>query len=1089
MNDMNKLVVLLSMMLLLSVGAGASTGQGLAGVSSKDDTAFEVLELAKRGVELGIMTNDEKMTETSLRSIEELYDDYHAAESVNPKLMKEICSALCDAYYQGGNIHIDYYHDAAVWLIRNKQLLADDKEMVRAVDYFTYSLVMLSTAVYQNPELGIDEAIKAFEEDKQNMAGCGIEGIDYIFDYLFGTLYDINPGTMSVVGITPKHEKARAYYESAVAGLEKYSEPYYKNVLLSSYIYLGHYYRNMRHLVSAYEYYRKALDLSFKHWQLLGLPAPWTIPLAGEDDLIGEYVDCLIEAGRYQDVAEFCSNSLEKIESGELADAKDLYKTKQWLQNKYTMVAAVLNGDAPEETLTADNFEDIQDAETNEAVMHSFELLDKGEFSELIEYDEAFLKRVYNVSKENLEDEALIKSGWEEWHNMLSAIAEDEEQTVQYNRANDILLIFRCLSSAYQLSGDFENALKYSKHVYEITRTDSKFAPNEREELNSRFANRELYYSTELSCMLDLARIYGLCGQFDKSSEMYQKASELNYIRLQPALALGSASSKMSRWGTIQASYDDISSWLFNLMQVGWFKSNGLAMEVNSLSKSFWQDYNAVLEEAVKQSTPEAQKALASQKAAERGLEQAYHTGTGNAETYFAEIDKADYVINKSVDMKQVIDQSVVKISDLQKALKPNDIVVDFYEFVNPNDSTVRIVDGKRKAFYTPSIVANIMRAGWTSPMVMPIGTNVRDLISGGMLKDKGKDWIDYLYYSRDNQASADLYNSELLANLIWGPIIMASGAKDGENIYFVPSATIDRIAIENLAPQGVPISSRFNIHRISSLRQLGKETHKYKSTDKCIAFGGIADYEGKGQAKEGESGIMASDSRGILERNHVPSLRQTESLINTVRIAVPNTKQMLGSTATKPEFMKLDGNSPNMLVLATHGFNFSNDELSEAQQEALFGNRDMEMSEMEYGLLTSGLYLANPKGGDVQPIDGILTARDISMMNLDNVGVAMLVCCSSAVGLSGKNGTYGLVRALKIAGVKTVIGSLWDVDVEATQMLFEKFFGYYTSGSDCREAMKKAQHDVKNYRGYDESGQLVSYKSPYYWAGFIVID
>ena len=85
---MNKLVVLLSMMLLLSVGAGASTGQGLAGVSSKDDTAFEVLELAKRGVELGIMTNDEKMTETSLRSIEELYDDYHAAESVNPKLMK-----------------------------------------------------------------------------------------------------------------------------------------------------------------------------------------------------------------------------------------------------------------------------------------------------------------------------------------------------------------------------------------------------------------------------------------------------------------------------------------------------------------------------------------------------------------------------------------------------------------------------------------------------------------------------------------------------------------------------------------------------------------------------------------------------------------------------------------------------------------------------------------------------------------------------------------------------------------------------------------------------------------------------------------
>jgi CHAT domain-containing protein/Tfp pilus assembly protein PilF len=155
---------------------------------------------------------------------------------------------------------------------------------------------------------------------------------------------------------------------------------------------------------------------------------------------------------------------------------------------------------------------------------------------------------------------------------------------------------------------------------------------------------------------------------------------------------------------------------------------------------------------------------------------------------------------------------------------------------------------------------------------------------------------------------------------------------------------------------------------------------------------------------------------------------------------------------------------------------------------------------------LLSGLVLA----GANQPVDmtrsdGILTALEVQTMDLTGVELATLSACETGLGeVAGGEGLLGLQRAFQVAGARSVVAGLWQVDDAATRQLMVQFYdNLWRKKLPRLEALRQAQLwmlkegdawmrqeginrgmiDVKvpKERLAKDDGRL----PPYYWAAF----
>ena len=133
-------------------------------------------------------------------------------------------------------------------------------------------------------------------------------------------------------------------------------------------------------------------------------------------------------------------------------------------------------------------------------------------------------------------------------------------------------------------------------------------------------------------------------------------------------------------------------------------------------------------------------------------------------------------------------------------------------------------------------------------------------------------------------------------------------------------------------------------------------------------------------------------------------------------------------------------------------------------------------------GLILSGAnsswQQADPKIADEE--DGILTAYEISLMDLNNTDLVVLSACETGLGeVQGSEGVYGLQRAFKIAGVKNIIMSLWQVPDKQTAELMELFYkNWLIEKMSTRAALASAQKTMRDKK-----------LEPYYWAGFVLME
>lgn len=179
---------------------------------------------------------------------------------------------------------------------------------------------------------------------------------------------------------------------------------------------------------------------------------------------------------------------------------------------------------------------------------------------------------------------------------------------------------------------------------------------------------------------------------------------------------------------------------------------------------------------------------------------------------------------------------------------------------------------------------------------------------------------------------------------------------------------------------------------------------------------------------------------------------------------------------------------SPSILHLATHGF-FLTDQTevpdrgvrSDATSEP-WGDRLTRLTREENPLLRSGLAFAGAnawlRGKTMAPgaEDGLLNAVDVAALDLLNTELAVLSACDTGLGqVRIAEGVFGLRRAFVVAGVRTLVASLWKVPDDQTQELMVAFYGHIMNGLPVAQALRLAQQALKK-----------TYPQIRYWGAFI---
>lgn len=375
-----------------------------------------------------------------------------------------------------------------------------------------------------------------------------------------------------------------------------------------------------------------------------------------------------------------------------------------------------------------------------------------------------------------------------------------------------------------------------------------------------------------------------------------------------------------------------------------------------------------------------------------------------------------------------------IEVDDVQKKLKDNEIAVELFE--------CSIDD-------IPTYAALVLSNEPYAPTYVPI-CPVNEFI---LLKD----------------------NPEQLGEVFWSAILRLYPT--ATKVFFAPCGEIFNFPIE-LCVTSPNLPKNLSPVRLSSTRELALN-HECSSTD-FVLFGGL-NYNLSLESTINETikldntlDISVDDISNKLYRTDHTGIFQLlpGSLleVNNISKYIPantNVSSIIGNQGVELSFKNLSNSHNKVIHIATHGY-FQN-----------FGNNPNTAMD-NCGLVFAGVN--SLEAIDEIPSvldDGKLTAAEIANMNLQGTELVVLSACSSGLSNISSDGAFGLQRGLKLAGVNSIIMSLWDIeDKGPTELMMSSFYKHYIETDNKLLAYQSAINEVKS-----------KYPSFRDWASFVIID
>jgi len=347
---------------------------------------------------------------------------------------------------------------------------------------------------------------------------------------------------------------------------------------------------------------------------------------------------------------------------------------------------------------------------------------------------------------------------------------------------------------------------------------------------------------------------------------------------------------------------------------------------------------------------------------------------------------------------------------------------------------------------------------------------------------------------NNDYRLIDQLYCDEGLRNMIWNEQLCGE-LSEAEVVFFSPDGIFHQIALEYMYPESRQISLR----RLTGTNELlrGRDNDEIRMNPMLLC-GGVDFYRSSGTVEKRGNDALAYHllrKKGIRFSDLKGSMAEVDSIFRLR--SFPGDRLLKGASVTESACHELFSDY-QVIQLATHGF-FGGD-TGHSGEDMAPRTSDRTMSESVLILAGAQRHMAEEEF-DPECKDGILSARELSAMNLESVRLFVVSACQSGLGHVTPDGVYGIQRGLKNAGVKSMVVSLWEVDDEATRHFMTSFHRFLMKGQDIQSAFDAARSamDVKTVRKrvFDrrsDTGRYVventdRYSAPRYKNAFILID
>ncbi|MBI4646447.1 MAG: CHAT domain-containing protein [Bacteroidia bacterium] len=422
----------------------------------------------------------------------------------------------------------------------------------------------------------------------------------------------------------------------------------------------------------------------------------------------------------------------------------------------------------------------------------------------------------------------------------------------------------------------------------------------------------------------------------------------------------------------------------------------------------------------------------------------------------------------------------------VKNSLKSGEAAIEFIHFA----------EEKKKD--TITYCALIVKSDSKEPEMIPLfeEKQLSELLSTDSKNDIER--VDRIYGTRQSEA-------DKLYKLIWKPV--EKSLKGVKTIYYSPDGLLHKISFSVIAKdKNILLCDEYKLQQMSSTGKLIiPESGSFEKNFNVALLGGIqysadtikikiwTDLPGtKTEAVKIEQIFAVNKTRTI----YISGKAATEENFKQLFTPTPQNLKLETFTLSDVEILNF---KPAILHIATHGFFYPDpeeklraikDTIKRREAENLIAMRNTTGG---YGfwnfymnknpLMRSGLALACANNVWNQRFvgegeDGVLTAMEVTQLDMRKTQLVVMSACETGLGdIHGSEGVYGLQRAFKMAGVKYIIMSLWQVPDKETEEFMVTFYTKLLKQKDIRMAFNETQDEMREK--YD----------PYYWGAFVLIE